>query len=139
MRSRVPLQVERIVKTFAAERAQVPLHIRMTLHMSIEKTLQRKCFVTNPTTEICLTVFRCYRRYFDFFFRSRSLSYRFLARKRVLDAVAAVHELQLHLGRQSQLQTNNYTLTHRDFSEQESIHCDFGIVAIILTSYSCNK
>lgn len=40
MCSGVSLQVERVVETFAAERAQVPFDIAVTFHVSVQQTLQ---------------------------------------------------------------------------------------------------
>lgn len=38
--SGVSLQVERIVESFSAERAQISLHIRVTLHVTIQQSLE---------------------------------------------------------------------------------------------------
>lgn len=103
MRPRVPLQIERIIEAFPAERAQIPLHIRMTLHVSVEQTLQRKRLIAHSTTEMRLAILRCNRRHFRLVITPRALSQRLLIRQRILDTVAAVHELQLHLGGQLQL------------------------------------
>ena len=40
MRSRVSLQVERVVEAFAAESAQVTFDVRMAFHVSTQETLQ---------------------------------------------------------------------------------------------------
>lgn len=40
MCSGVSLQVERVVETLAAERAQVPFDVAVAFHVSVEQTLQ---------------------------------------------------------------------------------------------------
>lgn len=52
MRSRVSLEVERVVETFPAEGAQVPLDIRVTLHVPVQQSLEGECLVTNAATEL---------------------------------------------------------------------------------------
>lgn len=39
VRPRMPLKVERVVEALSAERAQVTLHVAMTLHVAIEEPL----------------------------------------------------------------------------------------------------
>lgn len=41
--ARVALEVEGVIEAFAAEGAEVPLDVRVALHVAIEKPLQCKC------------------------------------------------------------------------------------------------
>lgn len=129
MRPRVPLQVKGIVKSLAAERAEVSLNIGMAFHMSIEQTLQRETLVAHPAAEVRLAVFSRYGSHFNLVVRPRSLPYGLLVGQRILDPVAAVHELQLHLGRKTQLQQEVIFTTCCDV--QESRHFDLGTAFFI--------
>lgn len=40
MRPRMPLEVERIIEALSAERTQITLHVTMTLHVTIKKSLK---------------------------------------------------------------------------------------------------
>lgn len=51
VRARVTLQVEGVVETLAAEGAQIPFDLRVTLHVPIQEALQRESFHTNATDE----------------------------------------------------------------------------------------
>lgn len=103
MRPRVPLQVEGVVEALPAEGAQVPLDVRVALHVSVEEALQGEGLVADATAEVGLAVFGGDGCYFGFVFSPGSLSDGLLVGEGVLDAVAAVHELQLHLGGEAQL------------------------------------
>jgi hypothetical protein len=103
VRPRVPLQVEGVVEALPAEGAQVPLDVRVALHVSVEEALQGEGLVADATAEVGLTVFGGDGCYFGFVFSPGSLSDGLLVGEGVLDAVAAVHELQLHLGGEAQL------------------------------------
>lgn len=51
MRSRVSLQVERIVEALATEGAQVPFHIAMAFEVTVQQAGQRESFPTDITLE----------------------------------------------------------------------------------------
>lgn len=51
VRSRVPFQIERVVEAFAAERAEVTLHVAVTFHVTIEKPLQAEVFAAYAAGE----------------------------------------------------------------------------------------
>lgn len=48
MRSCVALEVKGVVESLPAESAQVSLHIRVTLEVTVEETLEVKGFSTDP-------------------------------------------------------------------------------------------
>jgi hypothetical protein len=50
--ARVTLQVERVVETFTAERAQVTLDVAMATHVARKQTLQWKDLLTDAALEI---------------------------------------------------------------------------------------
>lgn len=50
--ARVTLQVERVVEALAAERAQVPLDVRVTLHVPVQQPLQIERFAADATDEL---------------------------------------------------------------------------------------
>ena len=54
----MPLQIKRVIETFATEGAQVALCIAMTFHMSIQKPLQGEDFVAHPAHELGRIGFR---------------------------------------------------------------------------------
>lgn len=101
MRPGVPLQVESIIKTFSAKRAQIPLDVRMTLHVPVQQPLQGETLVAHPATE--MTVLGRNRSNFGFVVCPGAWSQGVLVCQGILDAVSAVHEFQLHLGRDAQL------------------------------------
>jgi hypothetical protein len=47
----VSLQVECVVEAFAAERAQIPLHVRVTFHVPVEQSLEHKRLGADATGE----------------------------------------------------------------------------------------
>lgn len=51
MRASVSLQIERIVKTFSAKCAQISFNVRVTFHVPIEQSLQRKRLRTDLAGE----------------------------------------------------------------------------------------
>lgn len=51
MRPRVPLEVEGVVEALAAEGAEVTLHVAMTLHVTIEQSLQIEILAAHAATE----------------------------------------------------------------------------------------
>lgn len=51
VRPRVSLQVERVVETLAAERAQITLYVAVTLHVTIQQSLQAEGFAAHATRE----------------------------------------------------------------------------------------
>lgn len=104
MRPGVSLKVKSIVESLSAKRAKVPLDVRMAFHMSIKQTLQRKTLVAHSAAEMRLAIFSRYGSHFGLFLRPRSLPHGLLVGQRILDAVASVHEFQLHLRRKAQLQ-----------------------------------
>lgn len=99
MRPSVSLQIKRIVKSLSTERAQISLHVRVTLHVSVEQTLQRKRLIAHSTTEMRLAIFRRNRSDLRLIISPRTLPYSLLTRQRIFDTVTTIDELQLHLGR----------------------------------------
>lgn len=97
MRTSVPLQIERIVEPLAAERAKVPLDVRVTLHVPIEQALEGKGLVADATAERRGAVVVGDRGYLDFILDARGRA-NLLVRQRVLDSVAAVDEFELYFG-----------------------------------------
>lgn len=51
VRPGVPLQVERVVETLAAERAQITLHVAVTFHVTVEQPLQAEVFAAHSARE----------------------------------------------------------------------------------------
>lgn len=49
VRSRVPLQIEGVIEALAAEGAEVPLHVAVTLHVAVEQPLQREALGAEVT------------------------------------------------------------------------------------------
>lgn len=58
MRARVPLEIERIVEPFAAERAQVAFQLAVILQVSVEQTLQFERLVTQSAEEVRTVICR---------------------------------------------------------------------------------
>lgn len=105
----VSLQVEGIVESFAAERAQVPLHVRVTFHVTVQQTLKCEVFRADATHEFAALVLggrgSCRRRLLDrdvlvlFADATRNI----LDSQRILNPMTSIDELQLDLGWESQL------------------------------------
>lgn len=124
MRAGVPLEVERVVEALAAERAEVALDVRVALHVPVEQPLEREALRAEAARELgrVVRVGAAARRGARRAplarlarprraVRLRAVPRRVLAlgahpvvHERVLDAVAAVHELERRVARQSQLQ-----------------------------------
>ena len=52
MCSGVSLQVEGVVEPLPTEGAKVPLHVAVTFHVSVQKSLQGECFAADPASEL---------------------------------------------------------------------------------------
>lgn len=103
MRPGVPLQVERVVETLAAERAQVTFHVAVAFHVTIQQPLQAEVFAAHATRETVRIVVLARRRSSCplFVAISRRLSLT-LDRQRIFNSVTAIDELQLAVTRQTQ-------------------------------------
>lgn len=51
MRSRVPLQIERVVETLPAECAQVTFHFTVTLHVAVQQPLKVEILAADAANE----------------------------------------------------------------------------------------
>lgn len=117
VRSRVPLQVEGVVESFAAERAQVPLHVRVAFHVTVQQALESEMLGADAADEFSVFLLRRRRRR-----RGRLLLHRnvlfvlpqttgnVLHRQRIFNPVPAVHELQLNFGWKAQLEMTQIRL-----------------------------
>lgn len=54
--ARVALQIEGVVEPLAAEGAQIPLDVRVALHVPIEQTLQRECLHADAANELVVGI-----------------------------------------------------------------------------------
>ena len=52
MGSRVPLQIECVVESLAAECAEVPLGVAVALHVPVQQPLEGERFAARPTREL---------------------------------------------------------------------------------------
>ena len=52
--SRMTLQIEGVVKSLAAECAEVPLGVAVALHVPVQQALQPKSFATNAAGKLAL-------------------------------------------------------------------------------------
>lgn len=52
----MPLQVEGVIEALAAERAQIPLDVRVALHVPIEQTLQREGLHADTANELVVGI-----------------------------------------------------------------------------------
>lgn len=109
VRSRVPLQIERVVESLAAERAQIAFDVRMAFHVAIEQSLERKRFRADDAGEfVWIVVGNGLGR---FFVRRRvvaavasgAASEHVVEGEGILEAVAAVDEFELDFGGEAQL------------------------------------
>lgn len=99
---RVALQVERVVESLSAERAQVPLDVRMTLHVPVQQALQVERLGADAAHKLVRVVLghgRRSRRFRLLLVATHPVALRVLDGQRVLDPMAAVDKLQLHFGR----------------------------------------
>lgn len=116
VRPGVPLQVERIVESLAAEGAQVALDIGVALHVPIQQPLQGKRLLAYPAGELVLLAtggatglvlhtehIRLLQQFGMMFVLVPQPAGDVLDGQWVLDAVATVDELQLHFCRQAEL------------------------------------
>lgn len=55
--SSVSFQVECVIEALAAECAQVPLHIRVAFHVTIEQSLESEVLGANTTDELSVFLF----------------------------------------------------------------------------------
>jgi hypothetical protein len=108
--SRVSLQIEGVVESFAAERAQVSLHVRVTFHVTVQQALKGEVFGADAANEFSILVLSGggssrRRRLLDgnvlilFADASRYI----LDSQWILNPMSTIDELQLHLGWKSQL------------------------------------
>lgn len=118
MRSRVSLQIERIIETFAAKCAQIPFDVRMAFHVSIQQPLQCKRFRTYVTSEFIIRIIVGNRLRWLFAFvvgcaavhltdaaalRTAPMAVDIFDGQRIFDAMTAIDEFQLHFGGQAKL------------------------------------
>lgn len=82
MRSGVSLQVERIVKSFAAECAQVTFHVGMAFQVAIQQTGQTEALEADCTAQRILLIHR-----------NLGAHLQVHRKQRIFKAVTAVHEL----------------------------------------------
>lgn len=57
MCSSVSLQVECVIESFAAERAQITLHIRVAFHVTIQQSLECEVLRTDAADKLAVLVF----------------------------------------------------------------------------------
>lgn len=107
--SRVSLQVKGVVESFAAERAQVSLHVRVTFHVTVQQSLKCEVFRADAADELAVLVLGRgggrRRRLFhgNMLILLADATGNILDSQRILDAVSAIDELQLHLSWKPQL------------------------------------
>lgn len=94
VRTSVPLQIKRIVEPLAAERAEVPLDVGVTLHVPIQKALEGEGLIADATAKRRGAVIVGDRGHFDLILDSRSCA-NLLVCQRVLDTVAAIDKFEL--------------------------------------------
>lgn len=112
MCSCVTLQIESVVESLAAERAQISLYIRMTFHVSIQESLQREMLGTDATPILSAALFAilndCWGLLRVFLhcgmFVVSNSPRAVLNSEWILDAMSAIHKFQLNFCWQSQLQ-----------------------------------
>lgn len=113
--ARVPLQVERVVESFATKSAQIPFDVRVALHVPIEQPLQRERLRADVAGEfVRVIVGDRHRRLLVVVVGSATAAaaQHMVERQRVLEAVATVDELQLDFGGQAQLEDTKCVLGH---------------------------
>lgn len=102
MRAGMSLQVECVIETFATERTQVPLYVRVAFHVSVKKTLQCERFRADLTGKFVRIVIgnghRCLLA-----ITVQPMTVYILNGKWILETMTTIHEFQLYLRRQSQL------------------------------------
>lgn len=108
VRSRMPLQVERVVEALAAERAQIAFDVRMAFHVPIEQPLQRERLRADDAGEFVRIVVgdRLRRRLFVGVVGgvpAGTAGQHVVEGERIFEAMAAVDELQLDFGGKAQL------------------------------------
>lgn len=116
VRPGVPLQVERIVESLAAEGAQVALDVRVALHVPIQQPLQGERLLAYPADELVLLTtggatalvlhlehIRLLQQFGMVFVFVPQPAGDVLDGQWILDAVATVDELQLHFCRQAEI------------------------------------
>ena len=59
MGARVAFQIKGIVESFCTKSTEISLNVAVTLHMSIQQTLQSKRFIADPKTKIYLKTVFC--------------------------------------------------------------------------------
>lgn len=100
----VPFQVECIIESLAAERAQIAFDIRMTFHVSVEQPLQCKRFVTLSALEfifiISISRFGCC---LFIFVIAKTMTLNGINGQWVFETMSTIYEFKLHFWRQSQL------------------------------------
>lgn len=114
VRARVTLQIEGVVEAFAAESAQIAFDFRVTLHVAIQQALQRERFQANATNEFgtvagaAAAAFRTVSADIAALLQivhAIDAAYAMVTRvcvlhgEWILNAMTAVDEFQLHLGR----------------------------------------
>lgn len=104
----VSLQIECIVESFAAERAQIAFDIRMTFHVAVEQSLQLEWFWALSTLEFAIfrwTISRWILAAGRLFviIGTNAMALNGINSQRILETMTTIHKLQLYFWRQSQL------------------------------------
>ena len=84
----VSLQIEGVVESFPTESAEISLGVTVTLHVSVEKSLQRETFSTNSAGKLAGIGFTPHRWQLLNFLLLRGI-----AHHGILDTVASVNNL----------------------------------------------
>ena len=98
MCSCVSLQVESVVETFPTECAEISLDVAVTLHVSVEESLEREGFAADPAPELA-GILVTSLGWKLLWFRSGSVQ-----RQWIFDPVASIDEFQGSVGRYTKLQ-----------------------------------
>lgn len=102
----VSLQIERVIESFATERAQIAFDVRMALHVPIQQSLQRERFRADVAGELVRIVVsdRCLLVFVGGAGAAATTSAQHMIEGEwVLEAMATVDELQLDFGGKTQL------------------------------------
>lgn len=96
MCSSMSFQIKRIIESFTTEGTQVSFCIRMTFHMSIQKSLKAKHFCAQTTLKLCRIRFGSNRS--KFFICRLNLWAYFWSRHWVFNSVSSIYDFDWHVG-----------------------------------------
>ena len=104
----VSFQIEGVVETFATECAEVPLGVTVTLHVSVEESLQRERLPTHATGKLAGVRLTSHGRQLLNIFLLRDVTHH-----RILNSVSSVDNLQRSIRWYSELKRENNIIKSR--------------------------